>query len=499
MSDVTPRSSNIQMTGPFDSVRDYVAALEARGRLVRIEKMDQDKYEATAFAYKLIDKMGYYDAPAFLIENVKIDGQWIRGPVVGNLYGGWDTEAMAYGVEEITDDQNAMFRRTRDRLVALADREGKWPKIEPIIIAAADAPCKEVLLTGNDIDLLKFPFLQSNPGDAGRYINSASVFMQDANLGRNVATYRCQVKGKAKIGVNAEIGQHGYRFLMKARKNNNNAVQVALALGQDPIIFALSASKVTGLGEDELDVVGGLRGKPVELVKCETSDIMVPAHAEMIIEGEIPLEMEEEGPYGEVYGYMGLKKPKNFFMNVKAITHRRDPLFINSFAGVTKLVHSMPTEANDFMKYKRLVPSLVDFHAPAEITGLAIASIDKIRPGEGMVVGQLIAATRMFSKMIIVVDMDVDILNTTQILQAIGTRWQPDPASLLIPQTAGMPLDPSQPKRGLTSKMVIDATRQLPQEGGPDKWPPISRTVLEDSHPDAFELVEENWSKYWSQ
>ncbi|HEX9881500.1 MAG TPA: UbiD family decarboxylase domain-containing protein, partial [Hyphomicrobium sp.] len=207
-------------------------------------------------------------------------------------------------------------------------------------------------------------------------------------------------------------------------------------------------------------------------------------------------EMEEEGPYGEIYGFMGLKKPRNFFMNVTAVTHRRDPWFVNCFAGVTKLVHTMPTHASDYLKLKRMIPSLTDFYAPSQMVGVAIASLDKTRAGEGMVAGQLIAATRFLSKVIVVVDSDVDILDPTLVLQAVGARWQPYPASLLIHQTSGMPLDPSAPKRGLTSKIVIDATKQLPDEGGPAEWPPISSLVLKEMCPEAFDLVEEKWAGY---
>ena len=132
MSESLSRSKQIQMIGPFNSLRDYMAALEARGRVIRIKEMDQDKFEATAFAYRLMQRHGYYEAPAFLIERIKINNQWMEGPIIGNLYGGWDTEALAYGVEDITLDQNDMFRTTRDKVVSLADRSGKWPRVEPV-------------------------------------------------------------------------------------------------------------------------------------------------------------------------------------------------------------------------------------------------------------------------------------------------------------------------------------------------------------------------------
>ncbi len=498
MSESLSRSKQIQMIGPFNSLRDYMAALEARGRVIRIKEMDQDKFEATAFAYRLMQRHGYYEAPAFLIERIKINNQWMEGPIIGNLYGGWDTEALAYGVEDITLDQNDMFRTTRDKVVSLADRSGKWPRVEPKGVAESTAPCKEVCLAGDDVDLYQFPWLQTSPGDAGQYINAGAIIVEDPELGRNMGVHRCQVKAKDRIGVNFETGQHGWNVVMAARRRGETSVLAAVCLGVDPISFALSCSKVTGLNEDELEFVGGFKGSPVDLVKCETSDLMVPAQAEMIIEGEIPLEMEEEGPFAEIYGYVGLKKPQNFFMNVHAITHRRNPWFINAFAGVNKLAHSMPTEAGDYLKYKKLISNFVDMYVPKELMGISILSINKRFPGEGIQAGMQVATGRFLSKVVIVVDKDVDVLNMQQVLHAVGSRWQPNPASMIIPQVPGMPLDPSCAERGKTSKIIIDATCQLPQEGGPPSWPPISRVLIEQDFPESFDLVDGKWDEYFS-
>jgi len=326
------------MTGPFDSLRDYVNALEARGQLIRIAKMDQDKYEATGFAYQLVKEFSYDLAPAFLIETIKINNRWMDGPILGNLFGGWNAEALIYGVDVLDRNQNAARQKTFQHLANLFKKNNRWPKISPVEIDSDQSPCKENILLGSEVDILKFPWLQTNPADAGSYINAATIFIEDPDLGRNVATYRCQVKGKDKIGVNTEIGQHAWNFLMKMQKQGKKRAAIAVVNGVDPITFTLGASKLAKLGEDELDYVGGLRGKPVELVKCETSGILVPAHSEIVLEGEIPLDaMEEEGPYGEMYGFMGLKKNQNFFMNIKAITHRNNPWIVNSFAGVTKI------------------------------------------------------------------------------------------------------------------------------------------------------------------
>jgi len=485
-------------TGPFDSLRDYVGALDERGRLLRIDAMDQDQFEATGFAYRMIDELGFHAAPAFLIKRVKTGGQWLDGPVLGNLYPGWLAEALSYGVPDPGPEDRRLYQVTRDHLAKILGANGRWPRIPPHEVARDSSPVKEVIVRDDEADLFRFPWLQTNPGDAGPYITAGTVFMEDPELGRNVATYRCQVKGARKLGVNCEIGQHGWNFIQRARNRGEATLPIAVVIGVDPITFSIGTSKLAALGEDELEVAGGLRGRPVDLVACETSHIRVPALAELVIEGEIPTDAgEEEGPYGEVYGYIGLKKPWNFFMNVRAITHRRNPWLVNAFAGVTKLTMSMPQAVANFVQYKKLIPNLVDLYRPVETNGVVLVSIDKRLPGEGMVAGQHIAAGDMFSKAIIVVDADIDLHDKAQIFHAVGTRWQPYPASLLIPQTKGFPLDPSAPTRWLTSKMVIDATRQLPTEGGPQKWPAVSRVLLDEQSPGTRRLVDGRWAEYW--
>ena len=130
--------------------------------------------------------------------------------------------------------------------------------------------------------------------------------MDDPEFGKNTGTYRCQVRDGRRISINPEPSQHGWRILTSMRKRGDKVAKVAIAVGADPFTFCASSTKMAGFQEDELEFAGGLRGRPLEVVKCETSDIRVPAHAEMIIEGEVPLdEGLDEGPYGEMYGYLG--------------------------------------------------------------------------------------------------------------------------------------------------------------------------------------------------
>jgi len=496
MSAVNSEAEESVIGQPFDSVRDYVNALDARGRLLRIESMDQDEYEITGLAYRLIDRFGIENAPPFLVERMKIDGRWIEGPVVANIYGRWPDEAMLFGIDNITDDYQAMYRAVIAKLQTHLDSAGSWQRISPVEISADAAPVKEIVLTGDAINIEEFAWLKNNPADAGRYINMGSVFIQDPEIGCNVGTYRCQVKGPQKIGVNPEPGQHGARILHAMKERGDKVANVAVAVAPDPLTFCASSTKMAGYLEDELEFVGGLRGKPLETVKCETSDIRVPAHAEFIIEGEIPLdEFEDEGPYGEMYGYLGPPKPDNYFMNIKAVTHRKNPWVLNSFTGLTCDMPKSPQTASNFFQYKRLIPSLTGFYSPRGANGVTVISIDKRFPAEGLTAGQYLAANAGLNKVVIVVDSDINILDPSSILHALGARWQPS-ASILIPQSQMFMPDPSRPKWGMSSKMVIDATRQLESEGGPKSWAPLNRELLKEGAPEVFDLVDSKWDEY---
>jgi 4-hydroxy-3-polyprenylbenzoate decarboxylase len=485
-------------TGPFDTMRDMLAALDARGRLLRIDRIDQDAYEGTALMYRLVEKHGLEGAPALLFDEVKIGGQWIRGPVVGNYLGHWDTECLALGLLPDPDDGPATFRKARAHLIALAAKNGgRYPEIPPVLIAPGQARCKEVVLRGDEIDLTRFPIMQVNPGDGGRYINTASVYTVDPKAGVNLGTYRCQLKGPRKVAVSPGAGQTGWNMLMAARKRGEKTAQVTLILGQDPIVYVVSGSRAAGRQGnkpvDELAVAGGLRGRAVEVVKCETNNFLVPAHVEMVIEGVIPLDdLEREGPYGEGLGYQG-DGENAFWMTVTTVTHRRNPWFHNSFTGVDRGPMKSPGVASSYLFAKKFVPEIVDFHYLGNANNIFFISIDKTRPGQGIAAGEKLGKFNPVAKVVIVVDKDVDLMNLPQVMAAISSRWQPSPAARIYENLPGLPLDPSQSDPNKTSKIVIDATRQLPGEGGPASFPRTNRELLTTLAPDAFARVDAKW------
>jgi UbiD family decarboxylase len=484
---------------PHDNFREWMEDLERRGLVMRVKRMDQDNYEMAALAYRLMDCIGMYDAPAVLVEEVKIDGEWRKGPVIFNHMGHWDTEAIALGLEPVPHHGTATYRNCiQHMLTMLEENGGKVPSIPPVEVSRDKAPVKELVFTGDDINIYDFPFITSNPGDSGRYVNTGSVFTEDVELGSNFGTYRCEIKGPRKIGVNPEPNQGAWKMFMAKKERGEKEAVCSIVLGQDPMVWTLSGSAIAKSGkEDELALAGGMRGKPVEVVKSETNNMMVPANAEMVIEGIVPLDepMEPEGPFGEMYGYLGLKKSENFFMNITAITCRKDPWILNQFTGVTRGFITSPLEGVSISRLRKLAPQIVDFHSPVEATGLGFMSINKEKPGQALSIGKKVARIVPITKVLVVVDAeDMDVYNRTQMMSAMGSRWQPYPATEIIESARGMPLDPSSPDRPNSSKIIIDATRQWPEEGGPEVYPELNRTLLTKLAPQSWEGVDAKWA-----
>jgi 4-hydroxy-3-polyprenylbenzoate decarboxylase len=482
---------------PFDSFRDYIKAIEAWGLVVRVPRMDQDNYEITAMMYRLIDEFGWYEAPAILAEEVKIDGKWVKGPVICNHQGHWFTEALTFGVEPVPNNGPQTYRNTKAYLTDMLVK-GEYPQIPPVEIDADAAPVKEVVLTGDDIDLTKYAFIQSNPADSRRYVNTGSTFTYGPVIGKNFGTYRCELRGPRLLGFNPEPNQTAWRTLMAAKERGEKSVKISIVLGQDPITWMISGSRIVNRilkkQVDELAIAGGMRGKAIEIVKSETNELLIPAHAEMVIEGEVPLdESMPEGPFGEMYQYLGEQRPENFICNVTAVTHRKNPWILNQFTGVTRGYVTAPTSALFDAGLKRLVPGLLEIHSPVDTTGLTYVRIKKTKPGEAIEAGKKLAKLIPIYKVIVVVDEDIDILDPTQVNMAIGSRWRPKEASLIMDGLRGMPLDPSINEQGQVSKIVIDATVPWPEEGGPEGFAKLNRTLLEEQAPQSFDLVDEKW------
>ena len=483
------------------------------GLLIRFDRVDQDEYQMPALFFRATDRFSMYGAPSMMFDEVKINGEWVKGPVIINAQGHWNTDAIIWGLPVIPGNHYATYRSARGYLQKmLAGNGDRYPELAPIEVSRDNAPVKEVVLTGDEIDLTKFAFVKTNPADGGRYVNTGSHFMVDPELGPNFGTYRCQIKGPRKLGINPEHNQTGYKMLMAAKERGEKSMTYSIVLGQDPVIWMLSGTRIAPRGfgpkprpADELAIAGGMRGKPIEIVKSELTDIMIPANAEMVIEGEVPLDestYEPEGPFGEMFGYLGPIKEENFVMHVKKVTHRKDPWFLNAMTGMQRGMVTAPMDAMYSVTLKKMVPNFVEYTNPQDTMGIVVMSIDKTGPGQGLEAGLKIANRNPIAKVIIVVDKEINVLDRTEVMFAVGSRWQPYPASKIIEETFGLMTDPSQVKYARTSKIVIDATRQLPGEGGKEDFPETNRDLLINGAPGIFEQVDElfgdalsNWKR----
>ena len=482
--------------GPYQSLREYLDALEHFGYILHIDDINQDEYEATALMYRIIEKHNVREAPVLFFDKIYSKNNVFKQSSVGNLFGKWDLEALAIGIlpDESSSQQN--YQLALDKLEQHIDKDGKWPIINPVTIDASKAPCKENILEGEAVNLFNFPFLQTNPADNGCYINTGSVILEDDELGRNVGTYRCQIKNSKRIGINPQVNQDGWKFLQKLKAQGRAAAQVAIVIGTDPITFSMSGSKVAKYGEDELAIAGGLMGKAVEIIECETSAISVPAHSELIIEGEIPLdEMEEEGPFGEMYGYIGELQRENFVMNVQTITHRNNPIIPNQFTGITRGCLTAPIEANLNRKYQSEFDDFIGLHYPLEFPGFCFVKIKKTSTNKTFDIGRSISMSLKIAKITVLFDEDVDIHNLNHVLHALGSRWQPQRSSEMIDNANGLSGDPSSIERGMGSRIIIDATRNATESQTDKPFSKMNIACLREEFPDLLETIDEKFKE----
>jgi UbiD family decarboxylase len=449
--------------------------------------------------YQLVDEFGLREAPAVMFENITVNGRQYPAPVISNSQGNINTEALLLGVEPDARNINVTYDKvTRKMLDVLRENDGQWPQIPTREVSAGQALCKQVVLTGDDVDATAFPFMRGNPGDVGPYINTASVVTTDETHGVNYGIYRCQLKGPRKIMINFEGGQTGIKAIRAAKKRGETTVPVCLVIGQDPMTWMVSASRVPSrIGNndpiDELAIAGGFRGKAIDVVRSENGKFLVPANAEIVIEGTVDMyNLEPEGPYHEMFGYLGHPKD-NFVFTADTLTHRKDAWIMNSFTGVIQEYIDAPQRAESIYRLQKAHPQVVDFASPYGAQGLIFISIKKDAPRQAFEVARPLAMFNPLARIVVVVDDDVDVLDDTATRFAITTRWQPALATEIIENRRSFPLDPASPDRKTTSKIIIDATRQWPEEGGPEVYQRLNRAVFEEAFPDAIAEVMAKW------
>jgi 2,5-furandicarboxylate decarboxylase 1 len=333
--------------------------------------------------------------------------------------------------------------------------------------AAQPLPWREVssgaaqaVVHDGDIDLLKLlPVPTHNEYDSGPYIAAGLMISRDPETGvQNVTIHRCQVSGPDRIGV-LLLPRHTEHFFRKAEAAGKG-LEVAIVIGVEPATL-LSSQAIVPLGQDELEIAGALRGRALEVLKCRTNEVRVPAQAEIVIEGRIlPRTREPEGPFGEFPQYYGERADRHV-MQVDAVTHQISPIFHTIVGGGLEhlLLGAIPREATILATLQRNFPGVVDVHLSLGGVGRyhLFIKLRKTQEGEGKNVLMAAFAAHYDIKYAVVVDLDVDIHNPREVEWAISTRFQADRDVLIVAGSQGSKLDPSA-DRGVGAKMGLDAT-----------------------------------------
>lgn len=430
-------------------LRGFIEHLEAEhpDQVLRITKEVDPDFGVSGILHRL-EKDGHYKLVIF--ENVK--GSNV--PLVSNLHASFDRLRLALGMDD--GDEKAF-------LAEYAAREAN--PIAPV--AVETAAVHEVVKTGDDVDLTELPILTYHALDAGKYITAGLGLMRDPDTGiENIGIYRHMVHSRNELGVQLSETAHG-NIIWKKFEDRGEPCPIAIVIGHHPAFF-LGSLSFSPMDVNELHVAGGILQRPVELVPCKTIPLDVPASAEIVLECEIrPEERRSEAPFGEYPGTYGPER-MNPVLEVKAITHRRDPLYQDAFVGhADHLLLAGIIRASYIEKTVRIACSTVTrvrVSSAGSYRFVCYIAIDRKIEGEAKQAAMAAFVADPFLKFAIVVDHDVDIEDDTEVMHAIGTRVRADRDIFTVPYAKGSPLDPSSydPEGGshLVVKTGIDATRK---------------------------------------
>ena len=475
----------------YRDIREFIEKLKIEKELKVIDYPVSSYLEITEIADRVVKAGG----PALLFTNV--DGGNI--PVAINLFASYRRVRLAFGKDPDMIGEEAAALLKPEKPETLWEKLKMIPKLKklsdmfPKVVSKDRAPCKEVV--NKDPDLSKFPILFCWPKDGGRFITLPLVFTKDPETGeRNCGMYRMHVYDRKTTGMHWHWHKVGAKHFLKARKMGKR-LEVAVAIGADPVTI-YSATAPLPDDVDEMVFAGFIRGKPVELVKCETVDLEVPANAEIVLEGYVePDEFRFEGPFGDHTGYYSLPE---FFpvFHITCITHRRNPIYTATIVGKPPMEDCYLGKATEriFLPLLRTqLPEIVDMCLPIEgvFHNFAFISIDKRYPGHAKKVISALwgMGQMMFTKNIIVFDRDVNVHDISEVIWRWGNNVDPK-RDVIIAEGPVDVLDHASPLPTFGSKMGIDATRKWKSEGFEREWP--EDIVMS---PDVIKKVDGIWNK----
>ncbi|MGA6993631.1 MAG: menaquinone biosynthesis decarboxylase [Candidatus Deferrimicrobiaceae bacterium] len=476
----------------FRDLREFLSALEARGELLRIRAPVSADLEAAEIADRAVKAGG----PALLFENVKRHDV----PLAMNLFGTMGRMCLALGVASLDEIGARMVEVIEQEIPSnLIEKLKMLPKLarlaDFIPKTVSSAPCQEVV--EEDRPSLSFlPVVKTWPGDGGPFLTLPLVFTKDPKTGRrNVGMYRMHVYDETSTGMHWHIHKGGAQHYRGFRRKRER-MPVAVALGGDPAtIYAASAPLPEDV--DEMVFAGFLRKQPVELVRCKTVDIEVPAHAEVILEGYVdPDELRTEGPFGDHTGYYSLADEYPVF-HLTCVTRRKSPVYPATIVGkppMEDVYLGKATERIFLPLLRKIVPEVVDMNLPIEgiFHNVALFSIDKRYPGHARKVMSAAwgVGLLMFSKFVVVFDADVNIQDPSEVIWRIGNNVDPRRDTMIVDGPVDA-LEHASPIPHYGSKMGIDATRKWASEGFAREWPEDIRM-----HEDIVQLVTRRWKEY---
>ncbi|MGN6720141.1 MAG: UbiD family decarboxylase [Candidatus Binatia bacterium] len=448
-------------------LRSFIAQIESEHpeEIARVTKPISPRYEITALLTQL-EKSKHF--PVLFCE--KVNGS--NALVVINVQA--SRKLMAFALECRPDELAAAFSARQNRPIA------------PVELSAASV--HEVLRLGDEVDLTQVPLLTHYDVNAAPYITAGIVVAADPDTGvRNTSYNRLMLAGKRELRIFMAVGRHLWTLHNKAERRGE-PLPIAIIIGVHPL-FSLGAQAFTPSTDDEYAVIGGMMGEPVRVVQAKTVPIVIPADAEMVIEGRIlPHIRREEGPFGEFTGH-AVSKDERQVVEVTAITHRKNYIFQDVHAGYTehKLMGAVPREAALIKAVRQTVPTVKNVCMP--VSGNcrfhAYVSIAKRTPGQAKNAICAAFASDMLLKHVIIVDDDIDVFDEEQVLWAVSNRFQADRGLVVIPNAQGSELDPSAGPGGINAKMGLDATKPLagfaPELRVPDEI--MKKIMLEDFLP----------------
>jgi UbiD family decarboxylase len=456
---------------PYGDLREYLDELDKKGLLVRVSRPINKDTELVPLVRLQFRGLPEKDRMAFLFENVTdSQGRTYEGSVA---MGAFASSRAVYSTALAAEPEEVGARWA----AALSN------PLEPVIVPAG--PCKEVVLKGQSLldfgGVDGFPHPISTPGfDPAPFLTAPYWVTKDPETGSyNVGIYRGMIKGPDRIGLQMDTPtQHIAIHLAKARRAGRK-LEAAIVLGAVPAVGFASAQKIP-FGVSEYSVAGGLMGRPLEVVRCESVDLEVPAHAEVVIEGEIdPDHLESEGPFGEASGFMG-PRTSSPVLRVKAITHRRNPVvqaFISEFPPSESTLLRKIAFENVYLRFLRQACNIdavrrVVTYESGTCNMFFVIQLKNPTPGQAR--QALYAASgyeASMGKTIIAVDDDVDPEDLNAVVWAMSFRMQPARDVTILPGKLPR-LDPSAVDGELSSALLIDATRKRP-------YPPTSLPAQE--------------------